>query len=206
VKDLDFLPASFHVAARQRQMNRRNTALSICVAIALLSLHFVNESRLRAAQAALQTLQSDSIARENQAARLEVLTVRKQVLSQRQGVIDELDDDAPLDIVLAEIARMLSKQMKVQSLILEVQPFVTDGKRTVDRTVTRGPTRIMMQGEARSDVEVGILVGKLSACQLFEDVRLKFSRAAGTSSVLEREFEVTFGVKRVALNRQGLQG
>jgi hypothetical protein len=206
VKDLDFLPASFHMAAQRRQMNRRNTVLSICVAMGLLGLHWVNESRLRTAQAALQNLQSDSILRENQAARLEVLTVRKHVLCQRQSMIDQLDDDAPLDIVLAEITRMLSKQMQVHSLILAVQPVVPESKHTVDPIVTRGPTQITMRGEAQSDVQVGILVGKLSACQLFEDVRLKFSRAADSGSVLGREFELTFGLKRIALNRQGLQG
>ena len=201
MKNLDFLPARFHQAVRRRQLNRKNTLLSIVLAIGLVGLYTMNDSRLRSAQAALQTLQADDALRAQQRARLEVLTVRKQILSQREAVIADLDDDAPCDAVLAEISRLLSDEMAVRSLSLEIQTIVPEGKEEIDPVRDRGPTRLVLRGEARSDVQVGIFVGKLSACPLFDELQLKFLRAAESSGALERAFELAFTVKRVALDR-----
>jgi len=206
VKNIDFLPASFHEAVRRRCLNRRNTLLSMALATGLIGLHVTNDSRLRTAKAALQTLQADDALHEQQQARMEVLTIRKRILSQRQALISELDDDASCDAILAEITRLLSDEMAVRSLFLEIQPIVPGGDEEIDPVRDRGPTQLVLKGEAGSDVQIGIFIGKLSACQLFDEVQLKFSRAAALPGSLDREFELAFTVKRIALDRQEREG
>jgi hypothetical protein len=91
--------------------------------------------------------------------------------------------------------------MAVRSLSLEIQPVVPEGAEEIDPVLDRGPTRLVLRGEASSDIQVGIFVGKLSACQLFDDVQLKFSREAESPGALDRAFELAFTVKRIALDR-----
>jgi hypothetical protein len=60
MKELDFLPLSFHQAIARRREHRRNMALSVALVLAMGVLHVVNNQRINSAQASLAALRGAS--------------------------------------------------------------------------------------------------------------------------------------------------
>jgi hypothetical protein len=177
-------------------------------------LHLLNETRLRSVQAALTVLRSGDESRQRMQSRLDGLSGEKTRLDHRAQLVSLLDDDAPMDAVLAEITRLMTESMRISSLLVKTDPPAFDSGAAAshnpnapglpavpDPVLARGPTRVTLLGLAASDVEVGVFFGKLSASPLFADLTLAYSRQAdgpGTRGL--RQFELSFRVRRVVVN------
>ena len=186
MKELDFLPRSFHEAARRRRRTRRNLLYSLAVVTSLAVLHGLTRSEIRSAQAALVTFREGAGLRGAQRERLIGLRQMNTGLQARADLLCRLEDDAPLDAVIAEITRLMSPGVALRSLSVrrtapaEVGPAEVRGGLPVGHSVTatpggpaqQGRMEAVLQGVAPSDVDVGTYFGRLSGCPLLEGVPL----------------------------------
>jgi hypothetical protein len=62
-----------------------------------------------------------------------------------------------------------------------------------------GPIEVRLTAVAADDMEIGIFIGRLSTCPLFEDIRMVFSQETQDEQQPMREFQLTFTVKRVEI-------
>jgi hypothetical protein len=214
MKELDFLPQSFHEAVRQRRQLRRNILSSIGLLIALGSLHVVNQERIRTAEACLSTLHSGSGSFENARLLIDSLRVRKDLLAQRAALLDRLEDGTPLDAIMGEISRLMGDPMAIRTLEITAKRPADQQtgagspnrpRNTNDQTQQNsavpipGPIEVRLTAVAANDMEIGIFLGRLSTCPLFEDIRMVFSQETQDEQQPMREFQLTFTVKRVEI-------
>ena len=212
MKEIDFLPQSFHDAWVRRLRTRRNAWFCLVLAISLGLLHFTTAARARKAEAALNEFQVRTGRQQTERARVEALHARKQMLEANAALISQLDDDAPVDAVIGTVTQLMTESMALRGISLEVQPATEAGAagvpadanaaRDLDPINGRGRTELVLSGVAASDVEVGAFFGKLGANPLFEDVRLLYSRDAEHAGRQMREFELRSRIKRVSVARQ----
>ena len=201
MKELDFLPKTFHEARRRSRLMRRNVLYSLGLAIAFASVHAINTSHLRSARAGLADLRTDDRARSLQRQELQALQARQQTLADRLELVSRLEDDAPLDVVLAEIAAQMNDAIAIRSLQVKTLPPAEIAPEDRDPLLDRGPTRVVLGGVAADDMQVGILLGHLGGSALFKDVKLSFSREIQDAGRRMREFELTFVLIRVAFDQ-----
>ncbi len=215
MKELDFLPQSFHQAIARRREHRRNVMLSIALVVAMSMLHIVNHRRISSAQAALASLRSASGSFQNARALAESYRARKTVLQQQADLLDRLEDSAPPDAVLAEITRYMTKAMGLRAMQTESResvPQAVEVRRSRNRSqpeaqeapevVTvphREPTQVRLTGVAASDLEVGVFFGRLSSSPMFDNVQMVFSQETTVDEQPMREFQLTFEVKRIEI-------
>jgi hypothetical protein len=201
MKEVDFLPESFHQARIRRRLVRRNVVYSLVLLVGFASLHLVKASQLRSAHAALTDLSAGDQPRSLLRGRLRVLQNRKRALQDRLDLVNRLDDDAPLDVAVAEITAQMSDSMAIRSLLVETTaPDGVDADKC-DPLLDRGPTRVVLDGVAVDDVQVGSLWGRLDASPLFDRVKLSFCDGAEEAGRRMRKFQLVFDVRRVALSR-----
>ena len=204
MKDLDFLPRQYRDARRRQRRRRSNLRYSLVLAMALLGLHVANASRIRSAEAALGALVADGGVWESARAQVTSFQARKDIRETQGALVSALEDNAPVDSVIAEITALLSKSMAIRSLVVQVVP--TDAAARKDGPSPAGEpgpgrTRVQLVGVAANDVEVGVFFGRLSACPLFEEVTMTFCHETQVAERPMREFELKFAVKRVELER-----
>jgi hypothetical protein len=208
MKELDFLPQSFHEAIRRRWRNRRNLLYTLAVVTGLAVVHGLTQSEIRSAEAALNTFHEGAGLRGSQRARLIALQQVKIGLQSKADLLNQLEDDAPIDAVIAEIDRLMESNMALRDVsIRTVSPPEPVTPRTpaagtsprVGQETQRGRLEAVLKGVAANDVQVGTFFGRLSSCPLLEEVRLSYSREAQQSGRSMREFELKFAIRRVAL-------
>ena len=115
MKELDFLPQTYRDAVRRRRQTRRNLYYGLALAFALVGLHVSNASRIRSAEATLTALLFDGGTWESARGQVMALEARKALLQRRAALINELEDDAPLDAIIGEIAPLLSESILRES-------------------------------------------------------------------------------------------
>lgn len=201
MKELDFLPASFHEVLRRRYQTRRNVLYSVALVVALGGIHQVHSSRLRSAQASLVAVQTAHKAHDAQRAHLEALKTKKQTLQNKLALLSQLEDDAPLDAITGEITRLMNDVMGLQSVLVETSPKDKADQQENDPLLDRGTTRVELVGVAVNDVEMGRFFGRLEECPLFKDVTMSFSREIRQAGREMTNFKFGFSVKRVALGQ-----
>lgn len=205
MKELDFLPQAYRDGARRRVRARRNLLLTTGLLLAMACLHLLNVTRIQSAQAALTALRNGADGWASARERMSELEAQKSRAQRRLRLIRRLEDAAPLDVAIGEIVRLLSDSMALRGLqVISADPDQRAiGPATRDTlappNVPPGPRRMQacMTGVAANDVEVGVFLGKLSACPLFSDVRLSFSRDCRAAGRGMREFEVQFALRPV---------
>jgi Fimbrial assembly protein (PilN) len=207
MKEIDFLPIQFHKTLIKRHRTRRNVWFCLALGTSLAMLHGVGVTRIRSAQASLDSIRISDGERLARRMKLRDLQAKRETLAQRAGLISQLDDNAPLDVVLSEITKLMSESMALKKISLEtLKPAKPEGKdknepmaesKKSDPLLDRGNTEMALSAVAANDVEVGIFFGRLSSSPLFENVRLSFSRELEQSGRAMREFELKFSVKRV---------
>lgn len=199
MKELDFLPQSYHEGIRRREQTRRNVLMCVGLALAMTCLHGLNVIRTNTAQAQLTSLRNGAGGWQSAREQLAALKARQESCQRQLELIDRVEDAAPLDAAIGEAARLLSDSMALTTLQVDAGTSGSTASGTPDGPTAPGPatTRVRLAGVAATDVEVGIFLGRLSACPLFADVTLSYSRDARSSGRKMREFEVKFRLRPV---------
>lgn len=203
MKEIDFLPQSYHEANRRRNHNRRNLLYCFAVFTILAVMHGLTASQIRSAEAALNVMRSGANLRGTQRARIDGLKRIRSVLQSNAEVVNELVDDAPMDAVIAEINRLMGPTTAFRSVsirpVSEPDAPSKSEKKEIDPVRQHGRTEGVLVGVAANDVEVGTFFGRLSSCPLLNDVRLSYSHETELSGRSMREFELKFAIRRVAM-------
>jgi hypothetical protein len=205
MREIDFLPSSFHAIRRRRREMRRNVLMAAGLVLCLGGLHGLNTSRIRSAEASLNLLHSGVEGVQTAQQQLKFLHARTAELSTRADLLARLEDDAPLDAVIGELTGLMSESMSIRSLEVDARPPAAEPKAPASRQATATPpppvTRAKLTGVAATDVEVGMFLGKLSSCPIFADVNLEISREARLDGRRLREFEVRFTVRPIEVEQ-----
>jgi hypothetical protein len=200
MREIDLLPDAYHLRRRRRYLMRRNAIYAVAVALALGCLHLVNTFHLHAAEAALTELTELTPQIEAQRMHVADLQRREQTLLQQIAGVDMLEDDAPLQIVLAEVARQMGDVMALRSVVIETGAGGPSAvKKSGQPEWLAERTRGRLTGIAADDMHVGIFLGRLAQNPLFEEVKLGYSCEAYHTGYRVREFEIRFTVRRVRI-------
>lgn len=191
MKELDFLPESYHVSRLRRQRTRRHVLYSLAVAAGFLALHFSNLTHIRASEAALIHLRSSDPVLAAQEEKIAALQSRRVQLVRRSKLIRELKGDAPMSQVVTELSHQLDEPLAISRI--EIESIRDEGKRT---GVPPG-TWVRMTGVAATDVQVGTLLGRLMASELFDQVELDHTRQSIRDGHAVREFQMHFRVRPI---------
>jgi hypothetical protein len=199
VRELDFLPQSYHDRLHRRLQTRRNVLMCLGLALAMACLHGLNLTRINSVQAALTDLHNGSGGWQSAKEQLAAMERRRESCRQRLELINRLEDAAPLDGAIGEVTGLLSESMALTAVQIDAGPADPANTSKPDKSAmpTLSTTRVRLTGVAATDVEVGIFLGKLSGCQLFSDVTLSYSRDARNQGRKMREFEVKFTLRPV---------
>ncbi len=215
MKELDFLPRQFREARRRRLLMRRNGAFMIVLVLGFAGLHVVTTTRVRSAEAALESLRSGDRERSAELARLSAIESEMTTLRQDADLVDRLEDDAPMHVVLAELTRMMTKSMAIVSLSAAwaAPPGGVEGgaaappgttaapTRKADPVFDRGAMRMELVGVAADNIDIGFFMGKLTESPLFRDVAMGYSHTVERDGRQMREFKLSFAVNRVSVEQ-----
>lgn len=204
MKELNFLPQCYVANARRKRQNRRNGLMCTGLILALVSLHILNITRIRSAEASLVSLQNGTGGWKSAQDQLRTLETKKAFYRHQIDLLNKLDDAAPVDAAIGELTQLLTDTMAIQTLLIDTKPppnTMSTPPPGTPAPTTPPPapagTRAVLTGMAVNDVDVGIFLGKLSSCPLFTDVALSYSRETHHSGRLMREFEVKFVLRPV---------
>lgn len=220
MKELDFLPPSYHQAQKRRRQHRHNMLLSIIMIAALAVLHQVNQHRISTAEATLAMVHNDVASFQNACRLLQNLNDSKTTLAAQASLMDELTNNAPLDAIIGEIVAVMGNNTAIRGMDVAVvlptekaraeqanQPNTqepqngTVGTNTIRSkpsvTSRRGTLHTRLTGIADSEMDVGVFFGRLTACPLCEHLRMTYSRESQLNGRPVREFELNFDIKRV---------
>lgn len=197
MKELDFLPPSYHEGLRRCQLKRRNLVMCVGLGVALSCLHALNLSRTHSAQAELASLRNGASSWRSAETQLRDLKAEAEGYRRQLKLLDRLEDAAPLDAAIGEATRLLSDSMALTTVEIDTGAKATTAAGNSQRPPAPNVTRARLVGVAATDVEVGIFLGRLSACPIFAEVTLSYSRDARSSGRRMREFEVKFTLRPV---------
>lgn len=203
MKEIDFLPQSYHEANRRRWHNRRNLVYCLAVCTILAVMHGFTASQIRSAEASLNVLRGGANLRGTQRARITGLKRIRTALQANANIVNEIMDDAPMDALIAEITQLMGPTMALRSLSIrpasEAITTVKSDNKEPDPVRQHNRSEGILQGVAANDVEVGTFFGRLSSCPLLDEVHLSYSHEIELSGRSMREFELRFVLRRVAL-------
>ncbi|MBP7937453.1 MAG: hypothetical protein KA354_22650 [Phycisphaerae bacterium] len=218
MKELDFLPPSYHLANAHRREWRRNLVLSLLAIASLAGLHQVNDGRIRTATADLQAIDAGIGSVQHARDKLTALSERKSRLSRQAALAADLRDQAPLDAVVAEITAMLNNSIVLRAIEINTRPpgeyplrplhspdppASVTGAGTETRDTARssaaryGPLQVLMTGIAGSDMEVGMFYGRLSSSSRVTDLHMNYTRETELCGRHMREFEISLVIRPV---------
>lgn len=210
MKNVDLLPQRYVDRLTRRRYRRRNLLWSLTVLGALGLLYLMTDARIRAASARLAEYQEEQELQERTQTRWEALRYRKAELQRQSDVIDRVDDDAPVDLVMAELSGFLNEAMAIRAIELErVEDDTAHLAALAEQDAsesTRTVTRVRLEGVAPSDVDIGMFYGKLSASPLFEKVELRYTRERVEANRVMRAFEVCFRIVAINVSRSSTKG
>ncbi|MFP4106720.1 MAG: PilN domain-containing protein [Phycisphaerae bacterium] len=207
---VDFLPEHIKEARRQRMRMMVNANVLIVLAAVLAGIGFLREDSVKEAQAGLEHVEQ----RRGQVT--QQLELRKE-LERQQGdlrvkkrIDDELGSRASALVIMGELDRLLPKSMALKDLRIEATdvrvpvkkaglqtngPVVAGGSAQASTRVVKR-VRLVITGLAPNDVDVANFIGQLSACPLFEDVNMGYSKTIEFRQRQAREFQASCYVIR----------
>jgi hypothetical protein len=217
MRKIDFLPESYRESCRRRAARARRAWLAGLVLAVLASWFAVEEWRLREVRSQLEYL-----ARQNKTAmagleHIANLQTEQAALLDRHRLLQELQSPVSSVETMFRIARLLPENMALKQMQMTCQPASAPGVKAGGEAAAataegragqaaqagpRGAPRISLWGVAASQVDVGVLVGQLSGCREFANVRLDYSKAADVEGRRAQEFRVTFDVAATAVKTE----
>lgn len=212
MKNIDFLPEAYR-RARRCHGNRMRRIWLAGTCLALLACWFIlDEFRLHSARAYQQYL-----ARENQTvqaglAHIAKLQAEQLVLMDKYRLLQDLRSPVSNVNTILRIAEMLPQDVALKNLQMTCRPATEPRGKAASEASAKSPQgqpavpRVSLSGVAPSQVDIAILVGQLSGCREFANVRLDYCRAAELESRRVQEFRVTFEIPGKAAASQATSG
>lgn len=207
MRHVDFLPEFIKAGRRRRQRILRQTyMLTICFA-GLTLLGFLRYGRVETARAELAQLGAREADLSLQLQRRVDLERQKAELYIIQRIDEQLGSRLSTFLLLSELQRLVNEPMALIQLSVETMEVAqeTTGHGRTNRTLRprlagqrpsgTGKTikrlRLTLTGVTPTDVDVANFIGQMSACPLFEDVNMGYSKNVKIGNKTARQFEAS---------------
>lgn len=212
MRKIDFLPESYRETRRRHALRIRRIWLAGFVLAGLACWFGVEEVRLRAVRRQLAYLEQQHQISMAGLEHIATLQAEQALLLDRHRLVQELQSPVSTVETMFQIARLLPDNVALKQLQVNCQPMHqparTGSEATVAATAAMAgaagekPTqavpasmpRVTLTGLAASQVDIAVLVGQLSGCREFANVRLDYSKATDLAGRRAQEFRVTFDV------------
>jgi Tfp pilus assembly protein PilN len=202
MRNIDFLPQAYREARRRHQLRIRRLCLGLAT-VCLLAVWFgVDEMRLRRTREQLEYLvrQNDTVQAGLQ--HMAKLQAEQISLLDRCRLIQDMESPISCVTTLQRVAELLPEHVVLRQLQLRndtAGAVVSEAAQTArTKGPETGPLRMVVTGLAPSQVDIAVLVGRLSGCRGFANVRLEYTKGAELGLHQVQEFRVTFDVLAVA--------
>jgi hypothetical protein len=216
MRAIDFLPESYRESRRRRAVRARCVWLAGLVLAVLACWFGVEEVRLRGVRSQLAYLAEQHKTTLAGLEHIALLQAEQAVLLDRHWLVQELQSPVSSVETMFRIARLLPENVALKQLQVAYQPAsspvpkvgveaaAAEGKAM--QAVPAAVPHVTLSGVAASQVDIAVLVGQLSGCREFGNVRLDYSKAADFDGRRAQEFRVTFDVTATAPATQRIGG
>lgn len=207
MRKIDFLPESYRESRRRRAGRIRRVWLAGLVLAVLASWFGVEEVRLRGVRRQLGYLAEQNRTVTAGLEHIARLQAEQAALMDRHRLLQELRSPVSSVETLFRIAKLLPEDVALKQMQMTCQPASGPGAKAGSEaasaatgTAAEGKAgqalqavpRVSLSGVAASQLDIAVLVGQLSGCREFTNVRLDFSKAAEVGGRRAQEFRVTF--------------
>jgi Tfp pilus assembly protein PilN len=207
MKPVEFLPERIRQQRRRRQrLVWQGCLLALCLGALVLCSYLRQEAITQVRAVALQ--EQERV--ENLAQQISMLGPLEQQMADlliKKRIDEELGSRTDCTAVLAELGRVLPADMNLT--FLEIKPV--DVRQEVSpaapaaapagkaptaapespATITVKRIRLVITGQALSDVDVANFIGQLSACPLLEEVNMGYAKNVVVNNQPAREFQAS---------------
>jgi len=220
VRKIDFLPESYRESRRRRAVRVHRLWLAGLVLTVLACWFGVEEYRLRGVRSQLAYLAQQNKTATAGLEHIARLQAERAALLDRHRLLQELQSPVSSAETVFQIARLLPENVALKQLQVMCQPASGPGVKAGGEAATAATgraaegkagqaaqavpvsvPRVSLSGVAVSQVDIGVLVGQLSGCREFANVRLDYSKAAEVEGRRAQEFRVTFDVVAAAASQ-----
>jgi Tfp pilus assembly protein PilN len=201
MRKIDFLPESYRESRQRHAVRVRRAWLAGLVLAGLASWFGVEELRLRGVRSQLEYLAGQNKTAMAGLEHIARLQAEQAGLLDRHRLLQELQSPVSSAATVFQIARLLPENVAVGHLQITCRPasapVVKAGSEVATAEAQAVPPAVplvSLSGVAASQVDIAVLLGQLSGCREFANVRLDYSKAAEVKGHLAQEFRVTFEV------------
>lgn len=179
--NIDFLPKRIRMRRRRLLRIRKRLCVLAAVMAVLTGMAYWNAARIARAQAELQ----DKLQRcaELKAQLDEIPALREQLreVQVKQQIVQELGSRLTTNALLAELARIMPPTTSLTSIDCStveerINAPAKPGAGKPAKPISEKRVRLELTGIAPSDVDVANVIGQMSACKLFRDVTMGYTR------------------------------
>lgn len=212
MNDVDFLPERIKLKRlRCKRLFKQGYLLAICV-IALVALGYVRDGRLQKAHAEIIILGERTSSVKQQMIMRNELEQQKAKLLITQRIENHLGSHVNVLDLLSELEQLLSPTMALTKLNVETievaVPVNSVGMKNISSGLVAASSssindvkivkriRLTLTGMALTDVGVANFIGQLSACPLFEEVNMGYTKTVEVRKRTAREFQASCYVVR----------
>lgn len=198
--EIDFVPDWYRAKCqRKRNLTIRAMGLGI-LAIAMVLISVAQYTRIASARKNLARLQYSFESQAEVIQGLNELEYRLSQLREKQSLLSDVAGGAHLYGVLAEFSHLMPDAMMLTEFhIVQEQRIVASSTpeemENEDPGTAKPPAdkkkgKFEVTGLASSDVKVGSLMGNMARSELFDGVRLRYSKSVVVDGLEAREFKL----------------
>ena len=210
MRKIDFLPESYRESCRRHAVRTHRAWLAGLVLAVLASWFAVEELRLRGVRGQLEYLAGQNKTAMAGLEHIATLQAEQAVLLDRHKLLQELQSPVSSAGTVFQIARLLPENVAIGQLRITCRPASAavvkasgEAATAEAQAVPPAVPSVSLSGVAVSQMDIAVLVGQLSGCREFANVRLDYSKAAEVKGHRAQEFRVTFDVVTAAAASQG---
>ena len=194
MKDIDFTPDWYVEQVGEQQSVRRRLAGLVLVIVLVLVWSYQSSSRTRAVAMTLEHLQHSHGAQAEMMAQLDALEGANAQGSVNARLLTAVGGGLTVSGLLTELSHLMPRTVSIRSLYLQKAPRIhfppADERKAKEEPEEPPATALEITGWASTGSEIGTLVSRMSASELFYDVALKYERPETVSGRKVVEFLV----------------
>ncbi len=212
MQSLDFLPERIKAQrTRLKILVRQGYLIGTCVVVLLL-LGYTRHRQIVAAEGQVDLLTQRKANSQRQIQMMKILQEKRSELLIKKRIDGQLGSRIGIVEILSELEKVLPEAIALNELKIETATQLPKVRTSSGRNSSRRPRevsagggkdtspltrlRVDLIGLAPSNVEVAAFLGQLTASDMFEDVRLGYSKNADLQKRTGREFSVSCYVMR----------
>ena len=182
--NIDFLPKRIKQKRGRTRLLKRQGAVLMLSAVALMAMAYVNTAAMARARAELADLEARQRRLDETLTIIPDLTASLAQAAIKQRINRDLGSRLTVNAVLAELGRLLPPAGSLTALeynTVEIQPKVlparTAGAIAKPKNIpAEKRVRLTLAGVAPTDVDVANFIGQLSSCPLLAEVNMGYSK------------------------------